>query len=74
MSQETIVAKQNINDTRHAQLRKTIRKTKTNWNYPPWMNAITADSLDDILAAYDWFLFLKETEDQPLRFGMVTTQ
>lgn len=62
------------NDTHHAQLRKTIRKTKTNWNYPPWMNAITADSLDDILAAYDWFLFLKETEDQPLRFGMVTTQ
>ena len=62
------------NDTHHAQLKKTIRKTKTNWNYPPWMNSVTADSLDDILAAYDWFLFLKETEDQPLRFGTVTTQ
>ena len=38
------------------------------------MNAITADHLDDVLAAYDWFLFLRETEDQPLRFGTVTTQ
>ena len=62
------------NDTHHAQLRKTIRKTKSNWNYPPWMNGITADSLHDILAAYDWFLYLKETEDQPLRFGTVRTQ
>ena len=53
---------------------KTIRKTKTNWNYPAWMNAITADSLDDVLTAYDWYLFLKETDDQPLRFGTVTTQ
>ena len=38
------------------------------------MNSITADSLDDVLAAYDWYLFLKETDDQPLRFGTVTTQ
>lgn len=38
------------------------------------MNSITAEHLDDILAAYDWFLFLRETDDQPLRFGTVTTQ
>ena len=62
------------NPTHQEQLKKTIRKTKTNWNYPAWMNAITADSLDDVLAAYDWFLFLKETDNQPLRFGTVTTQ
>ena len=30
--------------------------------------------LDDLLTAYDWFLFLKETDDQLLRFGSVTTQ
>ena len=62
------------NPTHQEQLKKTIRKTKTNWNYPAWMNAITADSLDDVLAAYDCYLFLKETDDQPLRFGTVTTQ
>ena len=62
------------NDAYHNQLKKTIKKTKSNWNYPPWMNGVTADHLDDILAAYDWFLYLKETEDQPLRFGTVTTQ
>ena len=62
------------NDAYHNQLKKTIKKTKSNWNYPPWMNGVTADKLDDILAAYDWFLYLKETEDQPLRFGTVTTQ
>jgi len=38
------------------------------------MSNITAESLDDVLAAYDWYLFLRETEDQPLRFGTVTTQ
>ena len=38
------------------------------------MSNITCDQLDDILAAYDWYLFLKETEDQTLRFGTVTTQ
>ena len=62
------------NNAYHNQLKKTIKKTKSNWNYPPWMNGITADSLDDVLASYDWFLYLKETEDQPLRFGTVTTQ
>ena len=62
------------NDAYHNQLKKTIKKTKSNWNYPPWMNGVTADHLDDILAAYDWYLCLKETDDQPLRFGTVTTQ
>jgi len=62
------------NDAYHGQLKKTIKKTKANWHYPPWMNGVIADKLDDILAAYDWFLYLKETEDQPLRFGTVTTQ
>ena len=62
------------NNTHKEQLKKTIRKTKTNWNYPPWMNSKSTDSLDDVLAAYDWYLFLKETDDQPLRFGTVTTQ
>ena len=38
------------------------------------MSNITCDQLDDILAAYDWYLFLKETEDQTLRFRTVTTQ
>ena len=62
------------NQTHQEQLKKTIRKTKSNWNYPAWMNSITAESLDDVLAAYDWYLFLRETEDQPLRFGTVSTQ
>ncbi len=62
------------NDAYHGQLKKTIKKTKANWHYPPWMNGVIADKLDDVLAAYDWFLYLKETEDQPLRFGTVTTQ
>ena len=62
------------NPTHQDQLKKTIRKTKSNWNYMAWMNNITPDQLDDILAAYDWYLFLKETNDQLLRFGTVTTQ
>ena len=62
------------NPTHQEQLKKTIRKTKSNWNYLPWMNSITHKQLDDILAGYDWFLFLKETKDQPFRFGSVTTQ
>jgi len=56
------------------QLRKTARKTKQNWNHHPWMSNITIDKLDDLLAGYDWYLFLKETDDQPLRFGTLTTQ
>ena len=28
----------------------------------------------DLLAAYDWYLYLKESDDQVLRFGTVTTQ
>ena len=38
------------------------------------MSNIDVAKLDDLLAAYDWYLFLKETDDQPLRFGTVTTQ
>ena len=62
------------NPTHQDQLKKTIRKTKSNWNYIPWMNSIAHEQLDDVLAGYDWFLFLKETKDQPFRLGSVTTQ
>lgn len=62
------------NPTHQDQLKKTIRKTKSNWNYIPWMNSIAHEQLDDVLAGYDWFLFLKETKDQPFRFGTITTQ
>ena len=35
---------------------------------------VDVTKLDELLAAYDWYLFLRETDDQPLRFGTVTTQ
>ena len=58
----------------HQEQLKTARKTRPNWNHFAWMSNIDVAKLDDLLAAYDWFLFLKETDDQPLRFGTVTTQ
>ena len=62
------------NPAHQKQLKKTARKTRPNWNHFAWMSDIDVAKFDDLLAAYDWFLFLKETDDQPLRFGTVTTQ
>ena len=56
------------------QLRKTAPKTRPNWNLHPWLSNVDITKLDDLLAGYDWYLFLRETDDQPLRFGTVTTQ
>ena len=62
------------NQAHQDQLKKTPRKTRPNWNYYAWMSNIDVSKLDDLLAAFDWYLFLKETDDQPLRFRSVTTQ
>ena len=62
------------NPVHQEQLKKTARKSKPSWNHLAWMSNVDADKLDDLLAAFDWLLFLKETDDQPLRFGTVTTQ
>ena len=59
------------NPAHQEQLKKTARKTRPNWNHFAWMSNIDVAKLDDLLAAYDWFLFLKETDDQLLRFGTV---
>ena len=45
------------------QLKKTARKTKPNWKHLAWMSNIDVAKLDDLLAAFDWYLFLKETDD-----------
>ena len=47
---------------------------KTQRNLHPWLSNVDITKLDDLLAGYDWYLFLRETDDQPLRFGTVTTQ
>ena len=38
------------------------------------MSNIDIQKLEDLLAAFGWFLVLKETDDQPLRFSTVKTQ
>ena len=38
------------------------------------MSNISCEHLDDILASYNWYLILRETDDEALRFGTVTTQ
>ena len=62
------------NPAHQDQLKKTARKTRSNWNHYAWMSNIACHKLDDLLAAYDWYLFLKEIDDQPLPFGTVATQ
>ena len=62
------------NPAHQEQLKKTVWKTRPSWNHFAWMSNIDVQKLDDLLAAFDWCLFLKETDDQPLRFGTVTTQ
>ena len=62
------------NPPHQEQLKKTVWKTRPSWNHFAWMSNIDVQKLDDLLAAFDWCLFLKETDDQPLRFGTVTTQ
>ena len=38
------------------------------------MPSVDVAKLDNLLAAYDWYLFLKETDNQTLQFRTVTTQ
>ena len=46
------------NDSHRNQLRKTARKSKPNWNIIAWMGGLDVSKFKDLLAAYDWYLFL----------------